>query len=95
MTVKSGEMVRRVIRAATGEEYGDGEVVTDVVVGWADHEPSADDPTLTVHWNHALDVTANHTEAVRQFVKKMEWGGRWVVGSGRDGYIGVWTGWVR
>ena len=36
MSVNTMDAARRLIRAATGEEYGDGDMVTDITVGYAE-----------------------------------------------------------
>jgi hypothetical protein len=44
------------------------------------------DPTLTVSWDHALDIGANHCEAIRQFIEMLEWDSNdWIVGHAGDG----------
>lgn len=46
------ERVTRAIRAGTGEEYGDGYVVTDVAVGYAEPGYGADDTVIVFgNWN--------------------------------------------
>lgn len=37
--------------------------------------------TMTVSWDHSLDVEANHRDAARQFAAKYQWVGRWFGGA--------------
>jgi len=47
--------------------------------------------SVTVQWDYALNVDANHMAAARALVEKMGWGGQWVGGSmpGWLGYVFV------
>ena len=49
------------------------------------------DPTLTVSWDHALNVAENHADAVRQFVEMLGWDhSDWLVSHHNNrGYVGV------
>lgn len=52
----------------------------------------ADAGRMTVSWDHALDVTENHTAAARKFAEKYGWEGKWVGGSlPGGGYVFVWS----
>ncbi len=42
--------------------------------------------TLTVYWDHSLNVEQNHREAAMALAKKMEWSGHWVGGGTDNGY---------
>lgn len=47
--------------------------------------------SITVSWDHSLDVTENHANAMKALVKKLslDWGNEWTVGSNNDGYVFV------
>jgi hypothetical protein len=47
---------------------------------------------ITVPYDHALDVAANHAAAARVLATRLGWSGRWVGGSTRDGYAFVCGG---
>jgi hypothetical protein len=44
---------------------------------------------LTVNWNHSLDVGENYALAFNEFIRRMNWGGSWVIGSTNRGYVAV------
>ena len=44
---------------------------------------------MIVSWDHALDVGENHAAAAKALADKMEWGGEWVGGGTKDGYVFV------
>lgn len=60
-----------------------------VKVKRSDHKSG--DPTLTVHWDHALNPEENHADAIRQFAELLGWDDRdWLVAHGGErGFIGV------
>lgn len=37
--------------------------------------------SITIAWDHALDVSANHVRAARALAEKLEWRGTWRAGS--------------
>lgn len=43
-----------------------------------------DAKTLTVAWDHALNVTDNHAKAVKALLDSLGWGGTWVMGAAPD-----------
>ena len=47
-----------------------------------------------VAWQGCLDVADNHAHAVEFYLARMEWTGRWIIGSSPDqtGYVAVWGG---
>lgn len=48
----TGELAARLVEIATGETWGDGEVVTDVLHGYADPRYGAEDATIVLgNWN--------------------------------------------
>jgi hypothetical protein len=49
---------------------------------------------VRLSWNDALDVADNHAGAVRAYLDRMEWSGRWVIGASpcQTGYVAVWGG---
>jgi hypothetical protein len=51
----------------------------------SDHGPG--DPTLTVGYDYALDIYANHAEAARQFAIKFRWDGEYSAAATSDGYV--------
>lgn len=46
--------------------------------------------SLTVAWEHALNVTENHRAAAEKLAKKLEWAGLWYGGGTSNGFV-----WVR
>jgi hypothetical protein len=50
--------------------------------------------TLTVNWEHALDVFGNHRRAALALAAKLGWDGPWVGGATRAGYCFVDAGHV-
>lgn len=44
---------------------------------------------LTVNWDHSLEVGENYALAFNQFIRLMNWGGSWVIGSTNRGYVAV------
>ena len=55
---------------------------------------SASGLTLTLSWDHALDVDANHIAAARALATKLQWRGEWHGGGtqGDRGYTFVVVG---
>ncbi len=51
-------------------------------------------PSLTVPWDHALNVDDNHTAAARALAAKLEWHGAWACGwfDGRAVFVCLQTG---
>lgn len=49
--------------------------------------------SLTVPWNRALSIEANHTAAARALAERLEWSGTWAGGGrvGDRGYTYVWV----
>jgi hypothetical protein len=54
------------------------------VKAWREHGPS-----LTLSWDHALNVEENHKVAAQAFAEKMGWEGRWVGGGLEHGWAFV------
>lgn len=52
--------------------------------GWGDYHR-----TLTVGWNYALGVEANHRNAALALAKKLGWSGPWTGGEIETGYVFV------
>lgn len=50
---------------------------------------SADAGSISVPWDHALNAQQNHTAAAQALIHQLGWGGRWVVGGTRSGYVFV------
>ncbi len=50
---------------------------------------TADAGSITIPWDHAMNVEDNHRAAIRAFVERMGWHGTWVVGATRGGFVGV------
>jgi hypothetical protein len=55
-TLTTRDKVRRLVRFATGDEYGDGEMVTDIILGYAEpgygSVPSGETPIIVLgNWN--------------------------------------------
>ncbi len=46
---------------------------------------SAQAGRITVGWDHALGIDANHVAAARAFAERWGWAGRWVGGGLADG----------
>jgi len=44
---------------------------------------------LTVNWDHSLEVAENYALAFNEFISRMNWGGSWVIGSTKSGYVAV------
>lgn len=44
---------------------------------------------IMVAWNYALNPSENYAEAVRQYVKRADWSGHWVVSTITDGAVAV------
>jgi hypothetical protein len=41
--------------------------------------------SITVSWDHALNVEDNHTAAAQALAHKMDWAGDWIGGAKQDG----------
>ena len=41
---------------------------------------SAEAGSITLHWDHALNVDQNHAKAAMALANKLGWGGKWVGG---------------
>lgn len=54
-----------------------------------------DPNAVTVAWNDALDHNENYEEAIRLYLIKMEWGGRWTIGTYNGGAVATWAGWAE
>jgi hypothetical protein len=54
---------------------------------------SAEAGSVTVDWDHALSIEANHDAAARALILKLGWHGTWVRGGRADsrGYVYVCT----
>lgn len=50
---------------------------------------TAEAGSVTVGWDHALDIQENHQQAARALAKKYGWKGRWIGGGTKDGYCFV------
>ncbi len=53
--------------------------------------------SLTLPWDHALDVAEMHTRAAKALADKLQWSGQWIGGGVGDGYVYVCAdgdGWV-
>lgn len=44
---------------------------------------------VTVSWDHALNVNANHDAAAAALITKLGWGGRWLAGDTVEGRVYV------
>ena len=44
---------------------------------------------LTVGWDHGIDTGKNYAAAFNEFIRRMNWGGSWVIGSTKTGYVAV------
>ena len=44
---------------------------------------------LTVGWDHSLDTGKNYAAAFNEFISRMNWGGSWVIGCTKTGYVAV------
>lgn len=47
------------------------------------------DKSLTVGWDHALNIGENYAAAIRAYLEMMGWEGTWAMGGGTDGYVAV------
>jgi hypothetical protein len=45
--------------------------------------------SITVNWDHALNVAQNHCAAARALAKRLDWQGRYVGGATDTGYVFV------
>lgn len=48
----------------------------------------AGDKSLTVPWDHALNISENYAAAIRAYLDMMGWDGTWAMGGGDD-YVAV------
>lgn len=53
---------------------------------------TAEAGTITVHWDHALDIAPNHIAAAFELAEMLGWEGEWLGGSTKDGYVFVCSG---
>jgi hypothetical protein len=49
-------------------------------------------PSITVHWDDALDVDENHAAAAKALARKLGWHGRYFAGALKDGNVYVSVG---
>jgi hypothetical protein len=44
---------------------------------------------LSVRWDHSLEIGENYARAFDKFINLMNWGGSWVIGETKGGYVAV------
>jgi len=71
------------------------QAITTKYIGPTNYRPArvkataASGLSVTVSWDHALNVDDNHTAAARALAVKLKWGGLWVGGGGEVGNVYV------
>jgi hypothetical protein len=48
-----------------------------------------DPQTVTVSWDYSLDTGANYAAAIAEYVRRANWGGKWVSSMIDGGAVGV------
>lgn len=47
---------------------------------------------ITVGWDYSLGILENYQAAISEYLRRMNWGGHWVVSMAEHGAVAVWVG---